>query len=227
MRRFRLLVYFWPCVVCFRLCEWITCLGTHGVRRSAVCASSRHGLSVGKANSALRVRSCRLQVRVVLGTWRWGLFGLLSACSANSPLNIGQRCFGTSGPRLSSQNQPHTVAGASSTWQSTCSTELRASPVLPSRNRRCRRSRSQRRDLGCQMTCRRLQRVAGAFCTKREAQVRGWKACLQQRRSRQLPLASKVYPPNKSFSSVAVTHGQCLGYDSPMERQPALQRFTA
>jgi hypothetical protein len=66
----------------------IKCLGPHGVRRSTVCASSRNGLFVGKANSALRVRSCGLQVRLVLGPCQRRPRGLLSAFGPNPTLKL-------------------------------------------------------------------------------------------------------------------------------------------
>jgi hypothetical protein len=46
---------------------WLECLGAE-VRRPTVCAPLRNGLPVGKANSALHVRSWWLQVRVMLGS---------------------------------------------------------------------------------------------------------------------------------------------------------------
>ena len=90
----------------------LRCLGAYGVRGSTVRASSRHGLSVGKTNSALRARVCRLQVRVMLGSYRRGFCGLFSAFGPNPTLKSlvgGLKC--PPGPGFSSLRIPHCSRG--------------------------------------------------------------------------------------------------------------------
>ena len=85
---FSIVVVFRRRVIRHYLFRRIKCLGPHGLRRSTVCASSRNGLFVGKADSALHVRSCGLQVRVVLGPCQRRPRGLLSALDPNPTLKL-------------------------------------------------------------------------------------------------------------------------------------------
>jgi hypothetical protein len=86
MRRFRSLVYFALAL------SGIVCSGGTDAWAHMGCAvqlsAHPHATVFSKANNALRVRGCRLQVRVVLGRWRRGPCGLLPAFGPNPTLKL-------------------------------------------------------------------------------------------------------------------------------------------